>query len=127
MPSPLASIRNTKLGMPGIRPRMPRIAAVSTSTCGLENTWPMTCDPMSPSSPTRDTTRPAATEMISAGSWAWAVADGQQGVVGGRLPSSMLCWSTPTISPPITLMPMIRMPATASPRDELGGTVHRAV
>ena len=30
----------------------------------------MTWVPMSPSSPTRDTTRPAATEMISAGSWA---------------------------------------------------------
>ena len=39
---------------------------VMTNAAG-ENSWPITSPPTSPSSPTRDTTRPAATETISEG------------------------------------------------------------
>ena len=46
---------------------MPMITAVIISTCGLENSWPVNCVPMSSSVATRDTITPAAVEMISAG------------------------------------------------------------
>ena len=60
----------TKLGMPGIRPMIPRMEAVIHMTRGLANIWPRNWLLMSSSSPTRVTTMPAAMEMISAGIWA---------------------------------------------------------
>jgi hypothetical protein len=45
----------------------PMMAAVMYSTCGLANSWPISCEPMSCSLATRDTTIPAAIEITSDG------------------------------------------------------------
>ncbi|MNT89549.1 hypothetical protein D3C72_2302920 [compost metagenome] len=45
----------------------PMMPAVTYSTCGLANSWPITWVPMSCSLATRDTTIPAAIEITSAG------------------------------------------------------------
>jgi hypothetical protein len=86
-PSPPASSRKTKFGIPGISPEHADDGRRQASTFGLLNSWPMNCcaDVLS-SSPTRVTTMPAAIEMISAGNLRHqAVADGQQGVGLGRV------------------------------------------
>jgi hypothetical protein len=62
-----ASSRKTRLGMPGNQAEHADDRRGQAITCGLEKSWPMTSPPTSPSSPTRDTTRPAATETISEG------------------------------------------------------------
>ena len=58
---------NAKCGIPGIMPMPPMMAAVIDSTCGLAKSWFTSCVPVSCPLPTRDTTTPAAVEMISAG------------------------------------------------------------
>ncbi|MNN75442.1 hypothetical protein D3C81_1917470 [compost metagenome] len=53
--------------MPGIKPMPPMMAAVMYNTCGRANNWPTNWPPISCSLATRDTTIPAAVEMISEG------------------------------------------------------------
>ena len=53
--------------MPGIRPRPPTMPPVMYSTAGLANSWLTTWPPTSLSLATRETTIPAAIEMISDG------------------------------------------------------------
>ncbi len=68
MPAVMAPrVRNTIFGMPGIKPKPVRIAAVMATGFGLLNNWPSTCSPMSLAADARVTAMAAAVDKINEG------------------------------------------------------------
>ena len=71
-PTAADKAKNTSMGKPGISPNVAMITAATISTRGSAPIWAMMSVPrlVSPSAPTRVTTRPAVSEISSAGIWA---------------------------------------------------------
>jgi hypothetical protein len=82
--------------------------------------WPAMSVPRSSSDAERVTRMPVATEISSAGIWAHSPSPtvSSENVCAASL-NGMPCWRTPTTMPPMRLMPVMRMPAIASPLTNL--------